>query len=244
MFAVIEFGEVKNRFRRGKITSERIALPSGEVFFVVRTEKSFGKILWKKLERCLGILRQCVLLPEGVTMPSDISITEFVPDIFPRLLLINSATDYILSHRCDFAFRSLTVFDEMGIYMAYIEKLLPCFSNIKIVTYEMAEYEKLSRYLMEKYGFSLLLTDKEDANSDAIISHNCNMPLFYKGTVFTNENKHLMNAKVFSGSEIKLPDLYEKLRPDNTDTLQFASALYEKCDVSELKNLKYEDFGC
>lgn len=244
MFAVIEFCELRNKFKRGKITSERIALPSGEVFFVVSVEKSFGKIPWKKLEKCLGILRQCVILPQGTTVPSDVEITPFTPDIFPQLLLMNSASDYILRHKREFISKSLTVFDETGIYTGYIEKLLHCFSNIKIVTKEREKYEKLSRYLMENYGFSLVMTSKESYQSDVIISHRCGAPVCFKGTVFSNEKKYFMNTKAFSGSEILLPDLYEKLRYDNIDTLQFASALYEKCAVAELKDLKYKDFGC
>ncbi len=244
MFAVIEFREKQNRFKRGKITSERIPLPSGDVFFVVRVEKSFGKVPWKKLERCLGILRQCVILPEGEAVPENVNMTVFTPDIFPRLLLINSAADYIARHRSGFLSRSLTVFDEKGIYTPYIENLLHCFSNIKIVTPVREEYEKLSRQLMENYGFSLLITDKETCSGDTVISHRCNIPVYFKGDIFTNEKKYLMNTKAFCGSDIILPEFYEMLRPQGVGRVLFASALYEKCSVTQLKDLKYEDFGC
>ena len=53
-----------------------------------------------------------------------------------------------------------------------------------------------------------------------------------------------MNAEIFSGSEINLPEFYENIRPNNVSSLLFASALYEKCGVTELGKLKYTDFGC
>lgn len=244
MFAVIELKEPRNRLKRGKITSERIVLPEGDAFFVVRVEKSFGKVPWKKLEKCLGILRQCVILPEGVTVPKDVDITAFNPNIFPRMLLMNSAADYIMKHKSEFVSRSLTVFDEQGIYTGYIENLLRCFSNIKIVTEKTEEYEKLSRHLMETYGFSLVVTTKESYGSDALISHSCNVPVLFKGTVFTNEKKHLLNTKAFSGEGVILPETYENLRPEFVGRVLFASALYEKCGEKSLGDIKYEHFGC
>ncbi len=247
MFAILRFTEPENKIRSfftfAKITSERITLPSGGVYFIVTAEKHRGKIPWKKLEVCLGILRNDVILPEGASVPEDVNITVFSPRIFPRLLLINSAEDYIVKHKADFLSKSLTVFDEYGIYGSYIEGLLPIFSNIKIVTDKKEEYGELSDLLMKNYGFSLMVTDKESVGSDAVISHSCRVPLFFGGTLFTNERKHLMNSRPLSGNEILLPDLYENLRPDNVNRVLFASALYEKCGAEELKHLKYKDFG-
>ncbi len=248
MFAVLQFAEpekkIRSFFTSPKIASERITLPSGGVYFVVTAEKHRGKIPWKKLESCLGILRRDVILPEGVTVPKYVNITAFTPNILPRLLLINSATEYIVMHKAHFLSKSLTVFDEYGIYVSCIESLLSIFSSIKIVTGQGEKYEELSHHLLKNYGFSLMVTDKESFDSDAVISHSCKVPVYFGGAVFTNEKKYLMNSRPLSGSEILLPDLYENLRPHNVGRLLFASALYEKCDAKELKDLKYEDFGC
>ncbi|MBQ7295636.1 MAG: hypothetical protein IJW86_05515 [Clostridia bacterium] len=248
MFAILQFTEpeskLSNIFGKVKIESERVNLPSGDSFFIVRAEKRRGKIPWKRLESCLGILRSDVILPDGVTVPEDVNITAFMPKLLPRFLLMNSSADYLVEHESDFIFGSLTVYDEMGIYLGYIERLLHCFSAIKIVTQKREVYEKLSCELLKKYGFSLMVTEKETFDSDAVISHCCNVPIYFGGTVFTNEKKYLMNTKAVSGSEILLPPLYENLRPHNVGRVLFASALYEKCAVAELKELKYEDFGC
>ncbi len=244
MFAVIDIKEPRNTFRKGGITSERINLPSGDVFFVVSVEKSFGKVPWKKLERCLGILRQCVILPEGVQVPAGVNITPFEPDVLARLLLINSAADYITGHKKEFICRRLTVFDETGIYADYIEGLINCFGKIKIVTARKENYERLSRRLMETYGFSLLVTERDYTPGDVVISYRCNVPVYFTGTVFTAEKKNLMSKSCFCGKDITLPEEYESLRPPGVGRVLFACALYEKCGENLLGKLKYDSFGC
>ena len=244
MFAVIKLREPRRRFGRGTITSERITLPSGEAFFIVTVEKAFGRVPWKKLEGCLGILKRDVILPKEVAVPSNVGITEFVPDIFPGLLLMNSALYYIESHKNEFTSRSLTVFEDRGAYIDYIENLARCFATIKVVTQNSEEYEKLSLRLMEKYGFSLVITDKECFDSDVIIARSCDVPLYFAGTVFADKKKFMMNSAVFSGSDVVLPEPYEKLKPEGVGRVAFASALYEKCAQTQLQDLKYADFGC
>ena len=242
MFAILQFSDTNTIFRQPKIESKRYNLPSGDAFFIVTAEKHLGRIPWKKLEKCLGILRKDILLPEGITIPPDINITAFTPDILPHLLLINSATDYIRNHKESFKGKSLTIFDEKAIYQSYIEKLLPYFHSIKIITDYPESYESVSQNLLLNYGFSLLISKEEVFDSDVVISYQWKVPLYFKGTVFTNKKQHLMNGEVLSGSEIDLPDIYENIRPENIGRVLFASALYEKCKEKSSGTLCYKDF--
>lgn len=244
MFAILQISDNNTFLRQPKIQSQRFDLPSGDAFFTVTAEKHLGKIPWKKLEKCLGILKNNILVPDDIIIPKDIKITAFKGEIYPRLLLINSATEYITKHKLHFQSKSLTVFDEKAIYQSYIEKLLPCFKNIKIITGYPEAYEDLSCSLLENYGFSLIVSREEVYTDDVIITHKCQVPIYYEGTVFTNDRKYLMNSTVCSGSEIDLPYSYESLRPVNTDKILFSSALYEKCKERSLGKLQYKDFGC
>lgn len=241
MFAILQIFDSNTIFRKPKIHSMRINTPDGEAFFVVTTEKHLGRVPWKKLENCLGTLKKEVILNGNIALPESSGITLFTPDIFPRLLLINSAADYILRHKADFISKSLTVFDEEGIYLRHIEKLLNCFANIRIVTHKPELYDNLTQILMENYGFSLIVTSAESYDSDVIISHRCRVPIYFRGTVFSNEKKPLINGKVFAGRDITLPTKYEKLNTCNIDPLIFASALYEKGSCSNLSALRYRE---
>lgn len=243
MFAVLQFSDKNTVFRKPEIKSQRITLPSGGVFFIVSTHLYRGKILWKHLERCLGVLGKCLILPEGITIPEGVNLREFSSDIFPRLLLMNSAVDYISKHKGKFCGESLTIYDGQGIYTGYIEKLSAFFRSIKIVTSFSREYEKISQKLMDSYGFSLLVTEKRFCQNGTVISYEGDVPLYFKGTLFTSEKKQLLSGASFYGTEISLPQQYSELCPDNIDKLIFASALYEKSGAEELSLMKYTDFG-
>ena len=157
---------------------------------------------------------------------------------------MNSASDYIISHKQFFRSESLIIFDRDGIYQNHIEKLLPCLKNISVITDNKDTYDSVSKKLMVDYGFSLVVSEKDSLDCDAIISHECSLPVYYCGRVFTNNKKYLMNAEVLSGSEIRLPDEYEKLCLENIGRVLFASALYEYCSEKDLGKLRYTDFGC
>lgn len=243
MFAVLQTAESKSVFSRSKIHSRRITLPSGEAFFIVYVSCRKNNIPWKKLERCLGVLRKDILLPDDIKIADKVNVTAFEPGILPGIILMNTAADYMLKNK-PFMCGSLTVIDEKGTYQSYIEKLIKCFSSIKVITPKASEYEDVARRLLEDYGFSLLVSDEDSFESDVIISENCNVPSYYSGKVMSIKKKYIMNAEVFTGSGIELPEEYEKLCPDNIDRLLFASALYEKCGVKEMSSLRYSKFEC
>ena len=242
MFAILQISDKNTIFTKPKIQSRRVNLPSGDAFFIVTIDKQLGKIPWKKLEKCLGILKKDVLLSDNTALPEGSDITLFTPDILPRLLLMNTATDYIIKHKHLFRMKNLTVFDKKGLYTDYIERLLPCLNNIRIITDKTDIYDTLCEKLMTDYGFSLVVSDKESFNCDVVISHECNVPAYFSGTVFSGGKKYIMNAEVFSGGEIELPEEYESIRPHNIGRVLFASALYEKCDCNDLARLKYKSF--
>ena len=243
MFAILQISDTNTILKKPQIQSKRINLPSGDAFFIVTTDKHLGRIPWKKLEACLGILRNNILLPDGITIPEGVNITKFSPDILPRIMLMNSSVHYITNHRLHFQGKNLIIFDEKTLYESYIEKLLSCFSNIKIITDSPEKYKAMSQKLLENYGFSLVISKEEIFDSEVIISHQCKVPLYFEGTVFTNENRYLMNSTVFSASEIDLPDLYENLKPKNIEDILFASTLYESCNEKDLGKLRYKCFG-
>ena len=242
MFAILKTSENNKILRKPEIKCQRVNLPSGDAFFIVTTDKHRGKVPFKKLSDCLGILKKDIIPDDSISLPETSDITLFTPDIFPRLLLMNSAVDYITKHKSEFISKTLTISDEKGIYQNYIEKLLNTVSHIKIITTKPESYKTVSEILMKNYGFSLIVTNKETFESDVIISHKQKAPLYFKGTVFTNEPCSLLCGRVLTSKDISLPKEYENLNICNTDPLLFASALYEKCGCSDLTTLKYTRF--
>ncbi len=243
MFAVIEFVPAKRRFLGGnKIESERITLPGGEVFFIVKAETRRGRVPWKKLSRCLGFLRDAVILPSGFAVPEGVNITAFTAEKLPHTVLFNSAVKHIKQQKK--TGDRLCVVDEKGLFAPLTEELILNFGEIKVITPLTGEYERLSRSLMEKYGAALLITDKGGADGDVVISPDGDcVDITFSGELYTLKSRRLLSGKVLCPRGIVLPDFYDELCPEGVDRFLFAAALYEKCGVGELGKAECESFS-
>lgn len=234
MFAVLSFYDSKKAFggvfSKSKISSERVPLPNGEVFFIVSVERKRGKIPWKKLSSCLGILRDDVLISGDVTVPKDVGISKFVPKEYDRILFFTSAVEHITSQKK--TFDSLCVLDEKGLFIPFVTKVLPYFSQIKIITPLIEKYEKLSKELYLEYGISLLITSNGEMAGETVISFDSSeVPVTFSGTLYTSHKRLLLSGKVLCPSPPALPSYCKELCPKEVDPLLFAAAVYEKCGM-------------
>ncbi len=246
MFAVLQFMEpekkIRSFFTSAKIASERITLPSGGVYFIVTAEKRRGKIPWKKLERCLGVLREGVILPNGVSIPDGVNISVFTPEKLPEIMLFNTAVRNIKSEG---KIRGrLTVIDGKGLFIPYAQRIIRYFSEIKIITSFVEEYESVSALLFQKFGVSLLVTDEGKADGDVVISSDNNaVDITFSGALYTLEKRRLLSGRVLTASEPRFPLFIEKHCPEGVDRLVFASALYEKCGVAQAAEAEFDVVG-
>ncbi len=243
MFAVIEFTAAKRRFLgRNKIESERIALPGGEVFFIVKAEARRGRAPWKKLSQCLGFLREAVILPKGAAVPEGIDIKAFEPEKFPYAVLCNSAVKQIKKEKK--TGDRLCVVDEKGLFIPLAEELILNFGEVKVITPLVSDYEQLSRSLMEKYGAALLITDTGKADGDVVIlpDGEC-VPVTFSGELYCLKPRRLLSGRVLCPKGIALPPIFEKFCPEGVDKFLFAAALYEKCSIGELGEVECEGFS-
>ena len=146
MFAIINVSQTNAVFRKPEISSQRVALQNAETFFLVTTEKSYGRVPWKKLENCMGILKKDVILTGDTVLPEYSGISEFIPDVFPYIVLINTAIDRLKNGR----HKSLIIFDEKAICMDYIQSFVNSFERIRVITSYAEKYTSVARILLEK----------------------------------------------------------------------------------------------
>lgn len=232
MFAILSFYDSKNDLRsifsKSKISSERVPLPNGDVFFKVSVERKRGKIPWKKLSQCLGILREDVLISGDIDLPRNVGISKFVPKKYDRIMFFSSAVEDITSQGK--TYNSLCVLDENALFMPFVTKVLPYFSQIKIITPLIEEYEKLSKELYLEYGISLLITPTSEPTGEIVISFDSSsVPVTFSGTLYTLHKRLLLSGRVLCPSPPALPSYCKELCPEGVDQLLFAAAVYEKC---------------
>lgn len=247
MFAAVEFSHNKSRKApfmnksKDEICSERIQLPELQSFFTVRVSCRKDKIPWQRIKNYLGVLAHRVVLPENIYPEEAADIRPLEAKALSRLILFNSACEDIFSAESEKS--SLYIYDSQGLFKEKIERLVMSFSQIIVVSRETEAYERKARELYEKYGVSLVVTQRASPGCGTAIDPEGSVPSYFSGRVYSLGRRQLLNARVISSDNIILPREYEAMRPGGIRAVDFASALYESCGVKELSELLYENFS-
>ncbi len=254
MFVLLEFvnkemtfkEKIYDLFSSPNILFERVETETGLAFFKMQVAKHKGKIPFDIICDILGPLKDFVILKKGQTLPENSTLSLFKGQKLRKKLLFNSAVYTIgLMGLSPFS-SSVTVVDRQGDFIDDIEKLVFLCSEIRIVTDEKRRYNRISHFLLEKYGVTVLFSQTAESfykDSTFIISDRGNeIPLGFSGVAFSGEKK-IINGKLFYPGAIDLPLKYKKLCPEDFDEKLFAFALYERCGVKEIEKLKYKDWG-
>lgn len=255
MFLLIDRIEKENGFKdrlfdlthKAQIGAERITLSPGKFFFKICAADRFGRVAWKEIEKLSRGLSKRVVLPEGTDLPENSPFKKFFPFVFSFRTLFYSALGVISKLKLDPCSVFVSVFDENGYATDLIERLVPFCGKLAVITGCPDAYGTVAKLLFEKYGVSLIIRTVFDPcvlSSTAIICENAeDVPIYYKGILFTNHKRRSLEGTVMSGKEVCLPPEFEQLCPKKTDRLLFAGALYELCAANGLDGLEFCDFG-
>ena len=103
-----------------------------------------------------------------------------------------------------------------------------------MVTVNKKKYKEISDKLMDEMGVSLVYTDRLSRMKDADLviaptQIRKILDLNSKAIVLTSERPCFdMNAQCYYGYSVEIPENLEKYRPEDMDSLYFASALFSK----------------
>lgn len=253
MFFVLEVKEsqkdfsskVSQYFRSPEVFVQKVESSGILPFYRITAVKHRGKIPWKEIEKAAGKFCKRAIIGDDIALPDDTSIKRYKPVMFPQRVLFNSAVSVLKKLRLDPTKMSITVFDENGYLTDLIENLVMLCSSVRVVTSCAQSYEQIRNKLFSKYGISVVICSKAESSiltSTAIISDkSAAVPLIYRGLLFTNEKRRMLNATVLSGKSISLEKRISFLYTAETDKLTFASALYEFCGAKELEKTVFLD---
>ncbi len=237
MFAVVKIIDREktflSHFKKRKITSERVLLPNGESFFIITAEKKGGKIPFREILNYSGILHDKILFDRDFEFCDEWSYTPFKPAKLKKKLLLDLAVKTLEELNINPQKTNICIWDAEGTYINELHRLFRFGKKIHVICQNKSIYEKKKIEYLEKYGVCVTLGESftNCGNEyNVAISHSCEeIPLLFKGIVFTNGEKDFLSAECYEVREISLPFEYERLRPCGIDKMTFASALYECC---------------
>lgn len=248
MFCVLEIKPYISlpRFRRrfakkAQPSLEKVAVRGGAFFYkvTVQAEKN-GYADLSFLPLSVGAAGQRILPCGELQQDLPAPLRLYSPRVFPTALFLNTARDFLQKNRASFQNCTLGVLDPDGTLQTVVYDFVPFVKSMRIFCENTANYEAVQSAILATNGLSVILCDTPEAlkECDILLSP-------YTATADSKLGTLTMlrgGKAVLAGKGVKLPPEYEARRPAGTDPLLFASALYECCNVSDLRDLQYEKF--
>lgn len=217
---------------------ERVAVRGGSYFYVVKVFlDKYGEFDEELLRNSIGNAIYRVILKKGSSLPQNTTLKEFKPTLYPTLLFLHMALDYVKEKESEKRERSLGVRDEDAKLLENILPFAPFAKSILVYTKNETAYEETAQKMLGYYGLPLQLTEDEQKLKTCSIL----LEPFSKDNGKSRGILHLQRGMrdSFCGEDISLPMELLKRCPENIDQVLFASALYEICNVKSLENLSY-----
>ncbi|MCM1543732.1 MAG: hypothetical protein NC110_00375 [Ruminococcus sp.] len=238
-------GRIHDLFHAPEVTNEKIEVKGAFPFYKITAKLYRGIIPWNTIDVMAGKLKNKAVLPASVVPEEGCGISAFEPKVLPERVLFNSAVKTLEKMALDPTQVFVSVIDENAYLVDLVENLVHLACRIQVITNCVSDYERLAEKLLKVYGLSLVIsgrTDNSVLTSTVIISARSSaVPLIFRGLLFTNERRRLMNATVLTGDRITLPKKIEAVCPNEINKLTFASALYELCSADELGKLTFDN---
>ncbi|MGN0519924.1 MAG: hypothetical protein ACI4LB_04220 [Candidatus Fimenecus sp.] len=222
-------------------TIEKVAVRGGALFYKVTAQADkTGYADLSFLSYTIGAAAQRILPCGALSGDLPEPLRLYLPRVFPLTLFFNTALSFLQANRAQFPNCTLGIADRNGFLQNAVCDFVPFVKSMRIFCENKANYETVQSEILSSNGLSVILCDTLDALKDCDIL----LSPFEKTadgkigtlTVFRG------GKTVLAGEGVALPPEYEARRPLGTDPLLFASALYECCNVLDLRDLQYEKF--
>ena len=229
IFAIVKEADLKTAKKHKKALSfQRIDINEDKYFFIINAPLHKGKYPKEKILSYAGNLRNSVIFPDDEPKESN---------ELSALRLFNTAVTLIEKKKERPQGLSLCLYDKKGLFTHKAHRLLSLVSTLHVICPEKERYESFVRRMLYTCGASVSLSESWCSAAQlcgTVIASDCDiLPLSCRARVYCTEKKPLPDAELVVVRGVQLPYCYERLRPFGTDKTLFASALYDKCGISE-----------
>ena len=220
---------------------EKVAVRGGAFYYKVTTSVDKSGIAdLSFLPHTIGAAAQRIVFCGAYRQPLSAPLHLFVPHIFPTLLFVNTACDFLQANRERFANAEIGILDPDAQFQTAVHRFVPFAKSVSIYCKNPLQYTSVQNEILSSTGLSVIVCDT------ANVLNNCTVLLspYFKTTDGKRGTLTVLRGgkTVLAGEGIELPVEYEARRPADTDRFLYASALYECCNVLDLRDLRYTTF--
>lgn len=214
----------------------RVPLRSGAFFYTVTCfPDKHGNADLSILPDLVGGCAQRLLL-QNTEVPILPPLQIFQPMLYPQILFLNTALDFLSALPEPPNARTLGFVDPEAQLENAIVPFVRQAKTVKIYTDFPKRYEEISQRILEEWGLSVIVSPSADVLRDCTVVL---APFFQAQTGECGVLQYGGNRSCYAGDKFALPAEAENRRPQGINPVLFASALYELCNQKDLENLRY-----
>lgn len=214
----------------------RVPLRGGAFFYTVECfADKRGNTDLSSLPDLVGGCAQRILL-QDVKIPILPPLQIFEPVLYPQILFLNTAVDFLEKLPDAPSARTLGFVDPEARLQKAIVPFVRQAKTVKICTDFPKRYDELAKEILADWGLSVIVSSCADVLRDCTVLL---IPFLKTENGGYGVLQYSKQSVCLAGNDFVLPAVFEARRPQGVDSVLFASALYELCNQKELDNLRY-----
>lgn len=214
----------------------RVPLRGGAFFYTVECfADKRGNVDLSSLPDLVGGCAQRILL-QDVKIPILPPLQIFEPVLYPQILFLNTAVDFLENLPDAPSARTLGFVDPEARLQKAIVPFVRQAKTVKICTDFPKRYDELAKEILADWGLSVIVSSCADVLRDCTVLL---IPFLKTENGIGGVLQYGMPKVCYAGDGCVLPAEFEARRPQGVASDVFAAALYELCNQKELDNLRY-----
>lgn len=214
-------------FIKDEYNAKMVPVFKGAPFYVFNVTVGKRGVDWDRILYTAGKCARRLVLTNNTDLPQRKDMAEFKSDLLYKKIMLNTFAHMLQKYKTK---KSIALIDENGKSADLLYKIAPCASTLTVITENKKDYEFVCDDIQEKTGLCIVL---QSSFAEAEVKIDTT-----RSVMTVTSEKSCVN--ITSGCDFTVPEIYEKLLPENTDKYAFYSALYELCGVFSLGDCVFE----
>lgn len=208
-------------FIKDEYNAKMVPVFKGAPFYFFNVTVGKRGVDWDKILYTAGKCARRLVLTNNTDLPQRTDMAEFKSDLLYKKIILNTFAHILQKYKTK---KSIALIDENGGFADLLYKIAPFAATLTVITEAKKAYEFVCDDIQEKTGLCIVL---QSSFVEAEVKIDTN-----RSVMTVTDEKSCVN--ITSGCDFKVPEIYEKLLPENTDKYTFYAALYELCGVFSL----------
>lgn len=235
----------KNFFNKLRGNSIRVEIKSarGVALRNITYINRNGQVDWYALDSEIGAQRNHLLCSDDVVLPAEMGFKRFENTEFKIQLACNLGLFVLSKLKGEIPNVKVGLFDASANCSSLLEDLIKYCGNVAVVSDNIDEYDEITEKISEEYGAEVFVTNNREVLSDCafVIAPEkiCETLPFSGGAVVLSGFAPTVCTAglVYFDYHFRMPNMFDKIKPDSLSNEYFAGALYTKGRQYELGSI-------